>query len=329
MSKTFAMAQVKAVKDAENPNGEFEVILSAETVDRDGEIIDAKAFEPLPESVPFHAFHDFHDPIGRAVPFYDGDVLKARGVFASTARAQEIRTLVTEGVIGHTSVGFMAAVRQDGKDSDAPHITKGELLEGSFVSVPSNREAAVLMAKEFDSAAKSGARNSSKDSERLQSIHDLAVDNGATCEAAPQPAKCASGPIVRKAHGMTANTLRDALDRAVQDAYGSDDAWAWVRDYADDWVVYEIGADGGYSLYRESYSVSDATVTLAGSATEVVATTTYAPVGASQPTPPEDPTTAPETPDSEESGKSPASEVAEARVLIARTHTAAARLRAG
>lgn len=185
--KTFAIGQVKAT-ESENPNGEFEVILSAETVDRDGEIIDAKAFEPLPESIPFHAFHDFHDPIGRGVPFYDGDVLKARGAFASTPRAQEIRTLVSEGVIGHTSVGFMAAVRKEG--DEAPHVTSGELLEGSFVSVPSNREAAVLMAKEFD--AKAGARNSNKDSERLQNIHDLAVENGAVCagstrEATPAP----------------------------------------------------------------------------------------------------------------------------------------------
>lgn len=186
--KTFAVAEVKAA-ESENPNGEFEVILSAETVDRDGEVIDAKAFEPLPESIPFHAFHDFHDPIGRAVPFYDGDVLKARGSFASTPRAQEIRTLVAEGVIGHTSVGFMAATRKDG--DDAPHITAGELLEGSFVSVPSNREAAVLMAKGYEAVAKAGARNSTKDSERLQHAHDLLVENGAKCaateEATPAP----------------------------------------------------------------------------------------------------------------------------------------------
>lgn len=187
IKKTFALAEVKAA-ESENPNGEFEVILSAETVDRDGEIIDAKAFEPLPESVPFHAFHDFNDPIGRAVPFYDGDVLKARGYFASTQRAQEIRTLVTEGVIGHTSVGFMAAEREESED--APHIKAGELLEGSFVSIPSNREASVLMAKGF----KAGARNSSKDSERLQTIHDLAVTNGATCAATDEASSAPAAP---------------------------------------------------------------------------------------------------------------------------------------
>nr|HPJ19509.1 hypothetical protein [Actinomycetota bacterium] len=121
MKKSYAFAAVKSL-DSENPNGEFEVVLSAATVDRDGEVIEARAFEPLPESIPFHAFHDFHDPIGRGVPFYDGDVLKARGVYASTPRAQEIRTLVAEGIIGHTSVGFMSASRKDGEDG-IPHIT--------------------------------------------------------------------------------------------------------------------------------------------------------------------------------------------------------------
>jgi HK97 family phage prohead protease len=207
--KTFAIGQVKAA-ESDDPNGEFEVILSAETVDRDGEIIDAKAFEPLPDSIPFHAFHDFHDPIGRGVPFYDGDVLKARGTFASTPRAQEIRTLVSEGVIGHTSVGFMAAVRKDA-DDEVPHVTQGELLEGSFVSVPSNREAAVLMAKEFDAATKAGARNSSKDSERLQTIHDLAVENGATCTAAAE-ATPAPEPPAEEAGKAPAS---DVVDRAA------------------------------------------------------------------------------------------------------------------
>jgi hypothetical protein len=43
------------------------------------------------------------------------------------------------------SVGFMAASRED-RDG-IPHITKAELLEASFVSVPSNREAAILAVK--------------------------------------------------------------------------------------------------------------------------------------------------------------------------------------
>lgn len=188
--KTFAVAEVKAA-ESENPAGEFEIIMSTDAIDRDGESIIKGAFNPLPESIPVHAFHDFHDPVGRAFPSYDASGrLVGRGFFANTPRAQEIRQLVADGVIGHTSVGFMAASRRDGKDGGAPEITSAELLEVSFVSVPSNRDAAVLAVKTVD--AKAGARNAAKDAERLQTAHDLLVANGATCaveaeEATPAP----------------------------------------------------------------------------------------------------------------------------------------------
>lgn len=179
---TFAIAEVKAAA-SEHPNGEFEIVMSTDSVDRDGEIIVKGAFDPLPESIPVHAFHDFNDPIGRAVPGYnDAGQLVGRGFFASTARAQEMRQLVSDGVIGHTSVGFMAADRE--VRNGVPHIKAAELLEVSFVSVPSNRDAAVL-------AVKAGARNNTKDAERLQSIHDLAVANGALCAASADGAKAA------------------------------------------------------------------------------------------------------------------------------------------
>lgn len=180
--KTFAVAEVKSAP-SDNANGEFEIVMSTEAVDRDGESILKGAFDPLPASIPVHAFHDFHDPVGRAVPEYTEDGrLVGRGFFASTPRAQEIRQLVADGVIGHSSVGFMAADRKSKDDTGTPEIHSAELLEVSFVSVPSNRDAAVLMVKDFDT--KAGSRNSTKDSERLQSIHDLAVSNGAVCPGA-------------------------------------------------------------------------------------------------------------------------------------------------
>lgn len=185
---TFAIAEVKTAQ-TDSANGEFEMVMSTDSVDRDGESIVKGAFNPLPASIPVHAFHDFNDPIGRVVPEYDTDGrLVGRGFFASTPRAQEIRQLVADGVIGHSSVGFMAAERSKAVDGKAPEVTSAELLEVSFVSVPSNRDAAVLMVKEMDLAeAKAGARNSSKDSERLQHIHDFAVENGAVC-ATPEKA---------------------------------------------------------------------------------------------------------------------------------------------
>lgn len=153
-SKRFVLAEVKQA-DGDSTNGEFEAVLSAPTLDRDNEIIDTGAFEPLPSSIPVHAYHDFRDPIGRGVPFYEGPVLKLRGFYASTPRAQEIRTLVAEGVIASMSVGFMADAREEGEDGKT-HVTNAELLEGSMVSIPSNREAAVLMAKTYADSKTSG-----------------------------------------------------------------------------------------------------------------------------------------------------------------------------
>lgn len=170
---TFAIAEVKAAL-SDNPNGEFEIIMSTESVDRDGETIVKGAFDPLPDSVPVHAFHDFNDPIGRAVPGYnEAGQLVGRGFFASTARAQEIRQLVTDGVIGHTSVGFMAAERKDG--DSATQIVGAELLEVSFVSVPSNRDAAVLLVKSME--GKQSTRNGTKNVKDSDMADDMADDD--------------------------------------------------------------------------------------------------------------------------------------------------------
>jgi hypothetical protein len=143
MEKRVALFEVKAL-DGSDPNGEFEAILSVPTVDRDGEVIDGRAFEPLPAEIPIHKFHDFSSPVATATPFYEGDVLKARGVFDPDPESQAIRAKVGRS-IRYMSVGFMGATRSD--EDGIPHITKGELLEASFVSVPSNREAAILAVK--------------------------------------------------------------------------------------------------------------------------------------------------------------------------------------
>lgn len=209
---TEAIAEVKAAA-SEHPNGEFEIVMSTDSVDRDGEIIVKGAFDPLPESIPVHAFHDFNDPIGRAVPGYnDQGQLVGRGFYAGTPRAQEIRQLVTDGVIGHTSVGFMAAERDDKGDGPVK-ITGAELLEVSFVSVPSNRDARVLAAKHLLNE-KVGARNNLKDTERLQLAHDLMVENGAVCAA--KSAHTESPAVTLTVNGMklpvaVTTTQRDAV----------------------------------------------------------------------------------------------------------------------
>lgn len=154
--KMFALGEVKAVEDADgDPNGEFDVILSAPTLDRDGEVIDAKVFDPLPDHITFDIDHGMSTAttVGSGTPFYDGDVLRVKGTYSSIPRAQEVRTLVREGHIRTTSVAFMGAVREE-KDG-VPHIVKAELLNGAFVPIPSNRESVVLSAKSHDAKVNS------------------------------------------------------------------------------------------------------------------------------------------------------------------------------
>jgi hypothetical protein len=150
-TKMFVLGEVKALEDDdETPTGGFDVILSTPSLDRDGEILDAKIFEPLPEHITFDIDHGMSTAttVGSGTPYYDEqDRLRVRGTFASIPRAQEVRTLVREGHIRTTSVAFMGAEREE-KD-DGVHITKAELLNGAFVAIPSNRDALVLSAKSY------------------------------------------------------------------------------------------------------------------------------------------------------------------------------------
>ena len=191
-TKMFALGEVKSVEDADgDPNGEFDVILSAPTLDRDGEVIDAKVFEPLPDHITFDIDHGMSTAttVGSGTPYYDGDLLRVKGTYSSIPRAQEVRTLVREGHIRTTSVAFMAAEREE-KDG-VTHIVKAELLNGAFVPIPSNRESRVLTAKSF--AERTAVDEKATKADRLQSIHDLSVANGAQCavstEATSAPAK--------------------------------------------------------------------------------------------------------------------------------------------
>ncbi|MDP8930470.1 MAG: HK97 family phage prohead protease [Actinomycetota bacterium] len=165
--------------DEEDGPGTFEAVLSAPTKDRDNEIIDVGAFEPLPDRIVIDVDHGMSTlaTVGSGEPFYDGGVLKIRGAFSSVPRAQEVRTLVREGHVRSMSVAFMGAQRED-DDDGVPHIKKAELLNAAFVAIPANREAAVLAAK---STLKVGARNSAEDQRRMQELHTLACELGAEC----------------------------------------------------------------------------------------------------------------------------------------------------
>lgn len=299
--KRYLLGTVKAVdKDGDDPNGSFEVVLSAPTLDRDGEIIDAKAFDPLPDHITFDHDHGMSvaTTVGSGVPSYDEQGrLIVRGTYSSIPRAQEVRTLVREGHIRTTSVAFMDAKREEGKDGKT-HIVQAELLNGAFVPIPSNREALVISAKEY--RVKVGARNSEEDSERLQQIHDLAIANGASCASKSTRTLTAQRKF---AGGQSANQLRESLTQQLRDAHGAEDTWVWVRDFDEDWVVFEVeDSEHDITLYRQAYTSGESGPSLSGDPQAVQAQITYVAAGEAAP---QDPDEDDETPDSEEeSGKS-------------------------
>ncbi len=127
--------------------GGWTAVASAPTLDRDGEVIAAGAFEPLPATVPVHLNHELRVEalVGRAVPRYQGGKLIIDGVFAGTELAASTRQLVLDGTLTTMSVVFIGSQRKT--IDQVPTITRAELVAVDFVSIPSNRDAVVLSAR--------------------------------------------------------------------------------------------------------------------------------------------------------------------------------------
>jgi HK97 family phage prohead protease len=141
LQKTIIPFMEKSIGEGED-NGTFEVIASTSVVDRHGEIIlqegiDTKNYMKNPVILLSHDYWAL--PIGKAtsVELVDGKTI-VKGVFASGEAnpiAQQVRKLYDAGILKTVSVGIMV------KEWEAQTITKCELLELSFVSVPANPEA--------------------------------------------------------------------------------------------------------------------------------------------------------------------------------------------
>lgn len=127
---------VESTKAAsESATGTFEVVITTENLDRYSEVIKLDGWELTHyRNNPVVLWgHDHNTPIGVAtsIDIVDGKMV-AKGKFAPTEKAQEVRALYDAGIIRATSVGFIE------KEREGNLITKAELLEFSFVSVPAN-----------------------------------------------------------------------------------------------------------------------------------------------------------------------------------------------
>lgn len=141
-------AEIRPVENSENSNGEFEMILSKDNLDRDAENLWADEWmHPLPAKIHMDTDHAFSKGMsvphtaGSGVPSIteNGDLL-VKGTYAGTPHGQLTRQLVKEGHIWQGSVAYQTHMLDDGR------IVR-ELLNGTFTGVPANTEAVVLSSK--------------------------------------------------------------------------------------------------------------------------------------------------------------------------------------
>lgn len=149
----FKAPEAKAVieatqKAAESDTGTFEVVITTENIDRYQEIIKLDGWDTanyMKNPVVLWGHDSRSIPIGITtnIEVRDGKMI-ARGKFAPASAnpfAQQIRALYDLGMMRATSVGFIE------KEREGNIITKAELLEFSFVSIPANPYALSTMVK--------------------------------------------------------------------------------------------------------------------------------------------------------------------------------------
>jgi len=219
ITKSF-VAELKSTSVAtKSPTGSFEAVLSVPTLDRDGEIVDAGAFDPLPEHITIDIDHamSVEKTIGSGRPFYDGPILKFEGTFASTPLAQMVRSLVDEGHIRTMSVAYMQANYEVDQHDGLPHLRKAQLLNAGIVGIPANRDALITASK---SLAADVASIEPDAKSAAQAAHDHLVTLGAVCKHA-EPTAVA---ITISGSATGANTTADAVVGALK-VYGQNPGW--------------------------------------------------------------------------------------------------------
>lgn len=138
MASTAFKDLIEATKAAED-SGTFEVVVSTADIDRSGESVDPSGMDfTLFKMNPIVLWgHDYYAlPIGvcDSIEIIEGKIV-AKGRFApadANPFAQQVRKLYDAKIVRATSIGFIV------KEMNGNIITKGELLEFSFVPVPAN-----------------------------------------------------------------------------------------------------------------------------------------------------------------------------------------------
>jgi len=183
-----AIASIESTDDDKfGPNGGFTAVLSTPSLDRDGDRLHRDEWiEPLADRYPLDIDHGMSvaDTVGSFHPYFEGERMLMDAYFASTPKAQEVRTLVLEGHISNVSVAFLTDKSK--KDSEP----KRELLNAGIVATPSNRDAVILASKAASALkdAFSDVPEGDMPEEVIKAVSELLLTQDGTEETkAPKP----------------------------------------------------------------------------------------------------------------------------------------------
>lgn len=202
MSKIFKVFQVQS-KAIDQEAGIYEVTISTEDIDRDGDIVRASGaqLENYMRNPVVLLGHDYHDlPVGKTLELriVPGVGICARFQFPEKGlydKADQVRALWDAGFLNAASIGFnpLKSINLDPQKPWGPQeYIEWELLEWSIVTVPANQDALRL------------ALNAS-DEKRLRAI--LAH---ADTESTPSDEDDGKSTTAESSTGLTSNNENEA-----------------------------------------------------------------------------------------------------------------------
>ena len=143
------------------PYGVIEGIASTDSVDRENDVIDHSGwdFDDFWKNGGVLLYNHNHDkPIGKVFQLTNqGGKLFYKARLSKTPFAQEVRTLVDEGIISFSSVGFQPLDIESREDDRGMEFKRQKLIEISLAPIPANLEAEIISvrSKQFPEITKS------------------------------------------------------------------------------------------------------------------------------------------------------------------------------
>lgn len=184
-----AIAATRAASDGDT--GTFEIVITTENLDRYQEVIKLDGWDTsnyMNNPVVLLSHDSYMPPIGITTGLrVENGKMIATGKFAPASAnpvAQQIRQLYDLGIMRAASVGFME------KEREGNLITKAELLEWSFVSIPANPMALSTMVK-------SGLSIDEFITKGIVSVKEGEPENGST-EPQDEPAEPVVHPDIQE-----------------------------------------------------------------------------------------------------------------------------------